>query len=224
MNATERATERVQLRERVRYLEGKLTSYWATYGGCSDAAGEKFVAEKEALRDRVRVLEGAIDRVLDKESNGTKSYPNTDAVGAFYSALLFLRAARKAAPPAETPAPTCANCKGAGRWWDTVRETYTPCQCGAKAETPAPTPANIRCPYCDTRHIDIDEWATRPHHKHKCAACERLFRFEGTDGEYFFGIPDDDHYAGAGHDVARAPVDRDASGGIASSIEDHYAR
>ena len=72
-----------------------------------------------------------------------------------------------------------------------------------------PQPAHIRCPWCDTRHLDIGEWEMRPHHKHKCAACQKLFRVEGEHGEYFYGINDDDHYAGAGHDIAKVDARRD---------------
>lgn len=73
------------------------------------------------------------------------------------------------------------------------------------APAPKPRPAHIRCPWCDTRHLDVGEWETRPHHKHKCAACGKLFRVEGEHGEYFYGTRDDDHYAGAGHDHAPTP-------------------
>ncbi len=75
-----------------------------------------------------------------------------------------------------------------------------------------PQPAHIRCPWCDTRHLDVGEWETRPHHKHKCAACQKLFRVEGEHGEYFYGINDDDHYAGAGHDVAKVDARRGQGG------------
>jgi hypothetical protein len=52
-----------------------------------------------------------------------------------------------------------------------------------------PQPAVIFCPYCGARHVDKDEWQTRPHHKHLCAGCGKLFRYQGADGEYFYGAP-----------------------------------
>jgi hypothetical protein len=56
--------------------------------------------------------------------------------------------------------------------------------------TPAPEPAVIFCPYCGTRHVDEGEWETKPHHKHLCSnrQCGKLFRYEGADGEYFYGV------------------------------------
>lgn len=56
-----------------------------------------------------------------------------------------------------------------------------------------PQPAAICCPWCFTRHIDVGEWETRPHHKHLCLTCKKLFRVEGENGEYFYGIPDEQH-------------------------------
>jgi hypothetical protein len=31
-----------------------------------------------------------------------------------------------------------------------------------------PEPMILHCPKCDTKHIDIEEWATRPHKVHLC--------------------------------------------------------
>lgn len=53
-----------------------------------------------------------------------------------------------------------------------------------------PQPARMPCPYCGIDHIDADDWETRPHHKHLCLHCGKLFRFEGADGEYFYGVGD----------------------------------
>lgn len=93
----------------------------------------------------------------------------------------------------------------AGRYLDEIRSLHS--NNDVPKQDTKPRPAHIRCPWCATRHLDVGEWETRPHHKHLCAACKRLFRVEGADGEYFFGIPDDDdHYAGAGHDRP-APAD-----------------
>jgi len=52
-----------------------------------------------------------------------------------------------------------------------------------------PVPAHIYCPWCNAQHIDVGQWETRPHHKHLCLACDKLFRVEGENGEYFYGIP-----------------------------------
>lgn len=61
-------------------------------------------------------------------------------------------------------------------------------------DTLPPMPACMPCPYCGIDHIDAGEWQFRPHHKHKCLHCGKLFRFEGEDGEYFYGVADPDHY------------------------------
>jgi hypothetical protein len=52
----------------------------------------------------------------------------------------------------------------------------------------APKPAVMHCPFCGVRHVDEGEWETRPHHKHLCLGCGKLFRFEGDAGEYFYGV------------------------------------
>lgn len=74
--------KRVELRDRVSAIEAerdehyrKLTVYWSTFGGCGDAAGMKFVREKEALRERVGVLETALRRL---RCQGTNNLVGTD--------------------------------------------------------------------------------------------------------------------------------------------------
>lgn len=57
--------------------------------------------------------------------------------------------------------------------------------------TELPKPAHICCPWCSTRHVDIGEWETRPHHKHLCLTCKKIFRVEGENGEYFYGVSSD---------------------------------
>lgn len=44
--------------------------------------------------------------------------------------------------------------------------------------TEQPIAALLFCPYCGMQHVDVDEWATRPHHKHLCARCGKLWRVE----------------------------------------------
>jgi predicted nucleic acid-binding protein len=100
----------------------KLCNYWASFGGCSDSAGEQWVKKHE---DRVRVLERAPRRVQVVLSaalvqSGMKKIvddaltPAPPADGrcrhgvdlkAFY--CIECDAPREDAPPAETPAPTC---------------------------------------------------------------------------------------------------------------------
>lgn len=105
-----------QQRERAKKAEAerdehyrKLLNYWATYGGCSDATGEKFVQEKEALRERVKKLVEVL--------RWAKANVKTEAIWC----LSAIDAALAPAPPAETPAPrkflrigasseACANC------------------------------------------------------------------------------------------------------------------
>lgn len=45
--------------------------------------------------------------------------------------------------------------------------------------------AILFCPYCGRQHIDRDEWATKPHHKHLCEHCKSLWRVE----PYCVGVP-----------------------------------
>jgi len=47
---------------------------------------------------------------------------------------------------------------------------------GKAQEPPNPTPMLLRCPNCNRRHIDEDEWATRPHKTHRCASCGHEWR------------------------------------------------
>ena len=39
------------------------------------------------------------------------------------------------------------------------------------------------CPWCGTRHEDLDEWASKPHHTHLCSACDKTWRLD----EYVYG-------------------------------------
>lgn len=41
----------------------------------------------------------------------------------------------------------------------------------------------MRCPHCNAQHIDIGEWASRPHHTHQCQHCYRTF----DNGRWSFG-------------------------------------
>lgn len=42
----------------------------------------------------------------------------------------------------------------------------------------------IYCPKCGTLHVDLGEWAKRPHHEHLCEKCGHVFDL----GHYSFGI------------------------------------
>ena len=42
------------------------------------------------------------------------------------------------------------------------------------------------CPYCHTQHLDEGEWLERPHHKHLCLHCKKLWRVE----PFCFGVAD----------------------------------
>ena len=66
---------------------------------------------------------------------------------------------------------------------------------GRRDEVTDPIPAIIHCPYCHTRHYDVGEWETRPHHKHLCLNpdCGKLFRIE----PYCWGATDE-HLADIG--------------------------
>ena len=36
----------------------------------------------------------------------------------------------------------------------------------------------LACPTCEKQHVDRNEWATRPHHKHLCEHCGTVWRIE----------------------------------------------
>lgn len=42
--------------------------------------------------------------------------------------------------------------------------------------TDIPIPMLLWCPECGARHIDADEFATRPHHTHACQECGHVWR------------------------------------------------
>jgi hypothetical protein len=37
-----------------------------------------------------------------------------------------------------------------------------------RGDKPVPVPMVLRCPKCGKQHLDVDEWATRPHRTHLC--------------------------------------------------------
>lgn len=39
-----------------------------------------------------------------------------------------------------------------------------------------PIPMLLWCPECFARHIDVDEFATMPHHTHACQSCGMVWR------------------------------------------------
>lgn len=41
---------------------------------------------------------------------------------------------------------------------------------------PASIPMLLRCPFCNTRHIDVGEFATKVHHTHACQTCGEVWR------------------------------------------------
>lgn len=51
----------------------------------------------------------------------------------------------------------------------------------------APIPMLLWCPECGERHIDVGEFATRPHHTHACQGCGHVWRpaIEPTVGVQF---------------------------------------
>jgi hypothetical protein len=44
------------------------------------------------------------------------------------------------------------------------------------ARTLAPIPIRLECPACGELHIDVGEFATKPHHTHACQACGAVWR------------------------------------------------
>lgn len=53
----------------------------------------------------------------------------------------------------------------------------------AGEERPRTFRCALYCPRCEQSHVDVGEWATRPHHTHRCAHCEFEWRIE----PYVFG-------------------------------------
>ena len=51
----------------------------------------------------------------------------------------------------------------------------------------APIPMFLTCPLCGARHIDMGEFATKPHHTHACQGCGLTWRpaIEMTVGVQF---------------------------------------
>jgi len=44
------------------------------------------------------------------------------------------------------------------------------------AQCERPIPMLLWCPECGERHIDVDEFATKPHHTHACQGCGMVWR------------------------------------------------
>jgi rubredoxin len=44
------------------------------------------------------------------------------------------------------------------------------------AKNPAPIPMLLWCPECGARHVDVGEFATKPHHTHACQHCGHVWR------------------------------------------------
>ena len=40
----------------------------------------------------------------------------------------------------------------------------------------APIPMLLWCPQCHRRHVDVEEFATKPHHTHACQWCGMVWR------------------------------------------------
>ena len=54
-----------------------------------------------------------------------------------------------------------------------------------------PRYCRLFCPWCHEQHFDKGEWLERPHHKHLCAYCGKLWRVE----PFCFGVADPhEHY------------------------------
>lgn len=46
----------------------------------------------------------------------------------------------------------------------------------AVAATDEPIPMRLRCPACGELHLDVGEFATKPHHTHACQECGEVWR------------------------------------------------
>lgn len=45
-----------------------------------------------------------------------------------------------------------------------------------RADKVKPIPMLLYCPHCNARHIDINKFATHPHHTHACQSCGMVWR------------------------------------------------
>lgn len=43
-------------------------------------------------------------------------------------------------------------------------------------EATEPIPMLLWCPECGTRHLDVGEFSTKPHHTHACQECGMVWR------------------------------------------------
>ena len=62
---------------------------------------------------------------------------------------------------------------GVYRALDDLVEEYNITKTGISIE---PIPLILHCPECHDRHIDVGEFATKPHHTHACQNCGMVWR------------------------------------------------
>jgi hypothetical protein len=68
---------------------------------------------------------------------------------------------------------------------DEVKETCERLNSDGLPRTPIPM--FLTCPACNARHVDVGEFATKPHHTHSCQGCGLTWRpaIEPTVGVQF---------------------------------------
>lgn len=59
---------------------------------------------------------------------------------------------------------------------DILRIADTAMECSVPVEEPGPVSILLWCPSCHTRHVDLDEFVTKPHHTHACQGCGMVWR------------------------------------------------
>lgn len=59
---------------------------------------------------------------------------------------------------------------------NTVGMLYVAQQEAAELAAALPIPMRLRCPGCGELHIDVGEFATKPHHTHACQDCGEVWR------------------------------------------------
>lgn len=64
----------------------------------------------------------------------------------------------------------------AAGWEARVTEETFWSDSAAAARAAGPIPMYLTCPKCSERHIDVGEFATKPHHTHACQACGLTWR------------------------------------------------
>lgn len=75
----------------------------------------------------------------------------------------------------------CSVCRAwitGSAWVDGTDVTHASCVRGNVRKEPYydPVPMRLHCPECLSLHLDVGEFATKPHHTHACQECGNVWR------------------------------------------------